>query len=252
MSLVALLNKVCFGTFDFVYLRIDFRSCNNVGYAFINFSDVSGMVAMLDHVEGRGWTGFKSNKCAEISYATIQGHEALVQKFRNSSVMQEAPFCRPHIFCTYDQAALDPESTLRSTGTVCKFPKPDNDRKFERSMANAGIMGLFPPSGITSNANNRGYVSEFDRGSPRDVQHIANMQQQYGPVASQPSSLNEQSRRACEDWYAAQYGSSQHGRVPFAHIPVALVQEFMTIATGYPASSPMGPYPGVIGQRRRR
>ncbi|KAF1957456.1 hypothetical protein CC80DRAFT_560752 [Byssothecium circinans] len=244
MSLVALLNKVCFGTFDFVYLRIDFRSCNNVGYAFVNFSDVSGMIAMLDQIEGQGWTGFKSSKCAEISYATIQGHEALVQKFRNSSVMQEAPFCRPHIFHTYEEAISKPGLSVRATGDLAHFPNPNNAMKFERSMANARIMGLFPPNGATNIAIHRGFVSDFDRGSPRDVQHIANMRQQVGPVVT-TSNLNEHQRRACEEWYASQFGISQHGRVPFTHIPVILVQQFMALA-GY-GSAPVAP----IGSQRR-
>lgn len=39
----------------------------------------------------------ESNKRAEISYATIQGSDCLIQKFRNSSVMLEDPSYRPKV-----------------------------------------------------------------------------------------------------------------------------------------------------------
>lgn len=87
----------CKGMYDFIYLRIDFRTGSNVGYAFINFVCSKGMINMIRLIEGRPWEGYRSSKSAEISYATIQGTEALIQKFRNSSVMQEFPHCRPKV-----------------------------------------------------------------------------------------------------------------------------------------------------------
>ncbi|RYP92219.1 hypothetical protein DL770_001638 [Monosporascus sp. CRB-9-2] len=83
------------GKYDFMYLRIDFANDCNVGYAFINFVDP---LDIIDFVNARGnkrWNCFKSDKVAEISYATIQGKDCLVQKFRNSSVMLEQPHYRP-------------------------------------------------------------------------------------------------------------------------------------------------------------
>ena len=59
----------------------------------------------FDKIERRCWVGYRSGKAAEISFATIQGREALIQKFRNSSVMQETPFCRPRLSFT----DLDPK-----------------------------------------------------------------------------------------------------------------------------------------------
>ncbi|KAF2638953.1 hypothetical protein P280DRAFT_404151 [Massarina eburnea CBS 473.64] len=244
MSLVAKLNDVCFGTFDFVYLRIDFKSCNNVGYAFVNFSDISGMVAMLTKIDGHGWPGFKSTKCAEISYATIQGKDALVQKFRNSSVMQEAPFCRPHLFMTYDTARAN--RAIRETGTEEMFPVSDNPSKMSRSIDNARALGLFPPTGINANATHRSLISDYDRGNPRDLDHVAAMRQQYGPAPTY--GVTVQQRQACEDWYSARYGMSQHGRVPFSHIPVGIVQEFLQSGPGYGPSPAQANNPGVIAR----
>jgi hypothetical protein len=44
-------------------------------------SSVAPLVSMLV----RTWVGFRTSKSAEISYATIQGRDALVQKFRDRS-----------------------------------------------------------------------------------------------------------------------------------------------------------------------
>jgi hypothetical protein len=61
LTLKQLLDEFCFGTYDFVYLN---TGCN-VGYAFINFVDTSGMIAMVDHIENRSWSSFRSAKAAE-------------------------------------------------------------------------------------------------------------------------------------------------------------------------------------------
>ncbi|OCK84780.1 hypothetical protein K432DRAFT_288130 [Lepidopterella palustris CBS 459.81] len=121
----------CKGMYDFIYLRIDFRTGSNVGYAFINFVCSKGMINMIRLIEGRPWEGYRSSKSAEISYATIQGTEALIQKFRNSSVMQEFPHCRPKQFHAF-------------AGKEKPFPPPDNYAKLQRSVENAKHQGMFP------------------------------------------------------------------------------------------------------------
>ncbi|KAK7747102.1 hypothetical protein SLS62_009157 [Diatrype stigma] len=93
--LKGIVDQSSWGKYDFMYLRIDFANDCNVGYAFINFVDP---LDIIDFVNARGnqrWNCFKSDKVAEISYATIQGKDCLVQKFRNSSVMLELEHYRP-------------------------------------------------------------------------------------------------------------------------------------------------------------
>ena len=48
----------------------------------------------FDEVRNR----FHSDKICDISYANIQGKESLIEKFRNSCVMDEDPTYRPKIF----------------------------------------------------------------------------------------------------------------------------------------------------------
>ncbi|KAL5629391.1 hypothetical protein BROUX41_001998 [Berkeleyomyces rouxiae] len=141
------LDETSWGRFDFMYLRIDFANDCNVGYAFINFCDLNKPMDVVHFVSKRGnqrWNCFKSDKVAEVSYAALQGRDALVAKFRNSVVMLEAPHYRPKLFYTGESA---PGCIV---GEEEAFPEPDNDIKMRRSCANAEQGRLF-----TSNSNHK-------------------------------------------------------------------------------------------------
>jgi hypothetical protein len=47
---------------------------------------------------GKKWRKFNSDKVCTLSYANIQGKQALIEKFRNSAVMDEDPSFRPKMF----------------------------------------------------------------------------------------------------------------------------------------------------------
>lgn len=130
-----IIDESSWGKYDFMYLRIDFANDCNVGYAFINFVDP---LDIIDFVNARGnqrWNCFKSDKVAEISYATIQGKDCLVQKFRNSSVMLEHAHYRPKLY--YTSNGPIPEMA----GQEELFPEPDNQSKMKRSCENAEHVG---------------------------------------------------------------------------------------------------------------
>jgi hypothetical protein len=104
------------GTYDFLYCGLTFKisastpshfdsADHSVGYAFINFIDPnpSFPLPMLE-LEQNGTSHsdnvnlrnrFHSDKICDISYANIQGKECLIEKFRNSCVMDEDPSYRP-------------------------------------------------------------------------------------------------------------------------------------------------------------
>ncbi|KIW71261.1 hypothetical protein, variant 1 [Phialophora macrospora] len=134
--LKTLLDVTSRGRYDFMYLRIDFANNCNVGYAFINFTDAQSIVPFVLARAGKRWNCFNSDKVAEVSYATIQGKDCLVQKFRNSSVMLEHPAFRPKLFIA---------GNFPNAGQEEKFPEPDNQSKMRRSVENAEHVGLFVP-----------------------------------------------------------------------------------------------------------
>eukprot|EP01118_Nematostelium_gracile_P011773 TRINITY_DN4235_c0_g1_i4.p1 TRINITY_DN4235_c0_g1~~TRINITY_DN4235_c0_g1_i4.p1 ORF type:complete len:720 (+),score=121.49 TRINITY_DN4235_c0_g1_i4:327-2486(+) len=86
------------GSYDFFYLPIDFKNKCNVGYAFINFIGYDFIRSFYEEFNNKRWEKFNSEKVCNITYARIQGKNALIQHFQNSSLMCEDKKCRPIIF----------------------------------------------------------------------------------------------------------------------------------------------------------
>ncbi|KAL6567325.1 hypothetical protein OROGR_000993 [Orobanche gracilis] len=86
------------GTYDFLYLPIDFKNKCNMGYAFINMLSPSIIIPFYEDFNGKRWEKFNSEKVASLAFARIQGKAALVAHFQNSSLMNEDRRCRPILF----------------------------------------------------------------------------------------------------------------------------------------------------------
>lgn len=97
------------GTYDFIYLPIDFKNKCNMGYAFINMIDPQQIVPFYKAFNGKKWEKFNSEKVALLAYARIQGRQALIGHFQNSSLMNEDKRCRPILFHTDGPNAGDQE-----------------------------------------------------------------------------------------------------------------------------------------------
>ncbi|CAN4105744.1 unnamed protein product [Withania somnifera] len=96
--LLAAIDEQHKGTFDFLYLPIDFKNKCNVGYAFINMLSPPLIIPFYEAFNGKKWEKFNSEKVAALAYARIQGKTALVAHFQNSSLMNEDKRCRPILF----------------------------------------------------------------------------------------------------------------------------------------------------------
>ncbi|KAK9150820.1 hypothetical protein Syun_009129 [Stephania yunnanensis] len=96
--LLAAIDESHRGTYDFLYLPIDFKNKCNVGYAFINMVSPSHIIPFYQAFNGKKWEKFNSEKVASLAYARIQGKAALVTHFQNSSLMNEDKRCRPILF----------------------------------------------------------------------------------------------------------------------------------------------------------
>ncbi|KAH7860262.1 hypothetical protein Vadar_011337 [Vaccinium darrowii] len=78
--------------YDFLYLPMDFRNHNNLGYAFVNFTCSMAATMVREELCDFKWGVFKdirgaicrSSKVCEITWARIQGKVELVKRFRNS------------------------------------------------------------------------------------------------------------------------------------------------------------------------
>ncbi|PFH51560.1 hypothetical protein AMATHDRAFT_3009 [Amanita thiersii Skay4041] len=143
-DLINFIHKVCPRRIDFLYLRMDFQNGCNVGYAFVNFIHVQDLLTFAKKKLGVKWNMFSSEKVLQMSYANYQGKEALVEKFKNSCIMDERESWRPKIF--YSDG---PEQGLPEP-----FPAPTHLRRKERSSHNRGA--LYVP-GIGSGLQNQLY-----------------------------------------------------------------------------------------------
>ncbi|GAV65177.1 RRM_1 domain-containing protein/RRM_2 domain-containing protein [Cephalotus follicularis] len=112
------------GTYDFLYLPIDFKNKCNVGYAFINMVSPSHIVSFYQAFNGKKWEKFNSEKVASLAYARIQGKAALVTHFQNSSLMNEDKRCRPILFHSEGQETGDKEHFLSGNLNIC-IRQPD-------------------------------------------------------------------------------------------------------------------------------
>ncbi|XP_062184033.1 protein MEI2-like 4 isoform X2 [Phragmites australis] len=107
--LLAVIDENHRGTYDFIYLPIDFKNKCNVGYAFINMINPEHIVPFYKSFNGKRWEKFNSEKVASLAYARIQGKSALIAHFQNSSLMNEDKRCRPILFHSDGPNAGDQE-----------------------------------------------------------------------------------------------------------------------------------------------
>jgi hypothetical protein len=96
--LLAEINRSHRGNYDFFYLPIDFKNKCNMGYAFINFIEAARIEAFHKEFDGQKWTNFNSEKVCAISYARLQGKQAMVARFQNSSLLEKHESYRPLVF----------------------------------------------------------------------------------------------------------------------------------------------------------
>ncbi|KAG6832636.1 hypothetical protein H0H92_014472 [Tricholoma furcatifolium] len=121
-DLIAFIGNVCPRRIDFLYLRMDFQNGCNVGYAFVNFITVQDLLVFAKKKLGEKWW---------MSILLQSGKEALVEKFKNSCIMDEQEAWRPKIF--YSEPG--PEQGLPEP-----FPAPTHIRRKERSAVNRGAL----------------------------------------------------------------------------------------------------------------
>ncbi|OJT09286.1 Meiosis protein mei2 [Trametes pubescens] len=129
-DLLNFINRVCPRRIDFMYLRMDFQNGCNVGYAFVNFITVQDLLHFARTQLGVKWNMYSSEKVLQMCYATYQGKESLVEKFKNSCIMDEREAWRPKIFFSDGENQGMPEP----------FPPPTHLRRKERSQNNRGAL----------------------------------------------------------------------------------------------------------------
>ncbi|RID46206.1 hypothetical protein BRARA_I02886 [Brassica rapa] len=125
--LLAAIDEKNQGTYNFLYLPIDFKNKCNVGYAFINMLSPDLIIPFYEAFNGKKWEKFNSEKVASLAYARIQGKTALIAHFQNSSLMNEDMRCRPIIFDTPNSSDSVEQVIVKETKNGDLFDSEVND-----------------------------------------------------------------------------------------------------------------------------
>jgi hypothetical protein len=76
------------GSYDFVYVPVDFKGMAGLGYSFINFVDTDAAKRFSAHFSGFDRWCFQSDKICQVVWnSALQGRDAHIERYRNSSVM---------------------------------------------------------------------------------------------------------------------------------------------------------------------
>ncbi|XP_010263956.1 PREDICTED: protein terminal ear1 homolog [Nelumbo nucifera] len=84
--------------YDFLYLPMDFRSRCNRGYAFVNFTSARAASILKQSINNYKWDILGSRKICEITFARIQGKDALIKHFKNSTFVCDSEEFLPVCF----------------------------------------------------------------------------------------------------------------------------------------------------------
>lgn len=90
--------KQPFSSYDFVYLPIDFNNKCNVGYGFVNMTTPQATWRLYKAFHHQHWEVFNSRKICQVTYARVQGLEALKEHFKNSKFPCDMEHYLPVVF----------------------------------------------------------------------------------------------------------------------------------------------------------
>ncbi|KAL4169046.1 hypothetical protein KRP22_009975 [Phytophthora ramorum] len=171
--LLAEINRNHRGNYDFFYLPIDFKNKCNMGYAFINFIDAAHIEAFHNEFDGQKWTNFNSEKVCAISYARLQGKQAMVARFQNSSLLEKHESYRPLVFGSSGPNRGKPEP----------FPAP-KQLVHKKQSVHPHSQGMFGAEDYGSYVAHRIYAQQ-----PSQQQQMQHVQQQQHSLAVYPQQL---------------------------------------------------------------
>tara|TARA_B100000780_G_scaffold220048_1_gene159092 strand:- start:242 stop:622 length:381 start_codon:yes stop_codon:yes gene_type:complete len=83
--------KAVSGTYDFLYLPIDFQNSCNLGYAFVNMVSPLAVVQLYNSMHGYPWKLSRSSKICQLVWGRLQGKEALLAHFRGTVHLNNTP-----------------------------------------------------------------------------------------------------------------------------------------------------------------
>lgn len=99
------------GSYDFVYLPVDFNTMSGLGYAFVNLTTPVEAGRFWQHFEAFARWAIPSEKVCTLNWSSPhQGLESHIERYRNSPVMHEAvpDNCKPMLIINGVRIAFPP------------------------------------------------------------------------------------------------------------------------------------------------
>lgn len=99
------------GSYNLVYLPIDFNTNCGFGYAFVNFVDTESAEIFMSQLQGFQDWATPSDKVLDVTWSNAhQGFEAHVERYRNSPMMHETvpDELKPVIFVSGERVPFPP------------------------------------------------------------------------------------------------------------------------------------------------
>lgn len=230
--LLAEINAHHRGRYDFFYLPIDFKNKCNMGYAFVNFIDAAAIVPFYQEFDAQKWTNFNSEKVCAISYARLQGKQAMIARFQNSSLLDKHASYRPLVFASAGANRGQPEPFPPP-----KQPLPHHQRKpfvhhphHHVVLSGGGASGSGGDvAGVYAGAHTRLYMQQSQS------QHHQQMQQ---------------AMHHAQQLMAGQFAhtSGMHGMPPhlsYHHPHPSHLQPHEQLVMGFPHQQPYHPHPAA-------
>ena len=99
ISITGSINRVvCFfteklvGTYDFLYLPIDFKNNCNLGYAFVNMRSPADVLLLHENMQLCKWElSVRSSKICKLKWGRVQGKKALLGHFLGTMHLNDTP-----------------------------------------------------------------------------------------------------------------------------------------------------------------
>ncbi|XVF02606.1 hypothetical protein REPUB_Repub04eG0189400 [Reevesia pubescens] len=160
-------------SYDFVYLPIDFNNKCNVGYGFVNMTSPQATWRLYKAFHHQHWEVFNSRKICEVTYARVQGLEALKEHFRNSKFPCEMDHYLPVVFTpprdgkqlTEPLPVVGQKQQSIFSGPLAKAneQEDDGDHSVDES-CNGNLLGDdgSANSGQENNANDTNHFNHYD------------------------------------------------------------------------------------------
>ncbi|KAI8526965.1 hypothetical protein RHMOL_Rhmol12G0039700 [Rhododendron molle] len=141
-----------FSSYDFVYLPIDFINKCNLGYGFVNMTSPEATLRLYKAFHHQNWEVFNSKKICEVTYARLQGVEALKEHFKNTKFPGGADEYLPVVFSP-------PRDGRQSTD-----PNPIVGR--------SSINAVQSPAAVSSSNSNSSCLESNDDNDNDDLQAV--------------------------------------------------------------------------------